>query len=127
MLAVLFFTKCSDGYVPHRSLEFDQGVSGVVVAGWECFTIGAEISVVADCALVAVPTNESLRTFGNAQGTVTVYAIMELCSKRWVRNGFVEGHKSMSRVSGRGRFQAARAIVPVRAVHAFVADTVDIL
>jgi hypothetical protein len=70
-------TQSSNADVADWGLELDQRVSSVVAVGWAGLTVGTEVGVVADGALVAVTLDESLvPVLGVAKGTVTVDAVV---------------------------------------------------
>lgn len=53
LLTGALFTKRADRDVSDRSLEFDEGMCTVVAVGRDSLTVGAEVRIVTDRALVA--------------------------------------------------------------------------
>jgi hypothetical protein len=117
-----------------RCLEFDEGVGAVVRVGRACLARLAEISVVADSALEAVADNVGrTRTSSRAQRAVAANSIMNRPvhgaepSGTVILEWLIDGDEAMTWMDEGGVHNAARAVVPIRAILAFVADALDTL
>lgn len=110
-----------------RELEFDQGMSLVVIVDWGGFAVSAEVGVGADCTLVSITTNVVLAALDSTQGTIAIDA--EMCLWTWpiCRQWLVQRDKTVTWMNLRGAEVASRAVIPVGAVQALVADTSDSL
>lgn len=91
----------------------------------ESLAVGAEISVVADCALVAIANN--IRILVHAKRSIAMYAIMALDARGWIGYGFVQWDEAMTKVVTSSILDTARAVIPIRAIQALVADTNHVL
>ena len=94
---------------------------------WQSLAIGTEISVVADSTFVAIATNIAMIQLRFAQRAIAVNTVVHLARGRRVGKRFVHGNEAVSRVSMRRSLNTCRTVIPVRAVHAFMAYTVDVL
>jgi hypothetical protein len=117
----------SDADVADRRLELDQGMSVVVLVGGVCLAIGTEIRIVADGALVADTLNVGSIILVLAQRAIAVDPAVAGSPGRAHREGIVNGDEAVMRVRRAGLLDALGAVVPVRAVQALVADTIDVL
>lgn len=127
-------TNGSDADIADGSPELDEGMSLVVLIGWAGLAAGTEIGVMADGTLVSVTNNVCrVSAVQVAERSVTADAVMTRLLAESTRrcgdisNWLIDGHKSVARVNEVSIDDAAAAVVPVRAVKALVADTVDIL
>ncbi len=91
------------------------------------FAAGAEVGIVADRTLVPNPRNVRSILLSFAERTIAVNADVSLGALRHLRNRFVERYKAMSWMAVTSILEASRAVVPVRAVHALVTYTMDVL
>ena len=66
----------SDVDITNGGLELDQGVGLVVGVGWACLAISAEVHIIADSALVAVPDNVRNAITVVAQRAIAAYSDM---------------------------------------------------
>ena len=95
--------------------------------GRKGFAVGTKVRVVADGALVADTSDIGFLRLGTAQRTVTVDTIMAHSFRGRDIDGLVKWSESVAGMNIFGVQNAAGAEVPIRAVQAFVADTVDML
>lgn len=116
------------------SLEFDERMGAVVEIRWARFTVGAKIGIVADGALVSVTLNVRLTAIASiAKRSVTVDAVVtslagECAGQRCdVIKRFVERDESVAWVDEGGIWKASSTEIPIGAIEALVADSVDIL
>jgi hypothetical protein len=128
----LVLASGSDADVADWSLELDKWVSLVVGVGRAGLALGAEVSVVADSALVTITDDVSGRTAARvAQRTVAADADVGRAAPEAHTQDlgrlqmFVDGDEAVIRVD-KGRIgHARRAVVPIRAVEALMAHTAD--
>lgn len=87
--------------------------------------VGAEVCVVANSALVTHALDVAVLVLAERAITVdtNVLRLVRVASGSW--DGFVMGCESMMRVIELGVLDTFRAVIPIRAVHALVADTED--
>ena len=110
------------------SLELDKRMSVVMAVGWQSFTIGTEIGVMADSTLVAdAPNVRPTARFVLTKRAVTVDAVVDLVAGVRVGNRLVQGCKAMSWMVAVSCNEAVRAIIPIRAAQALVSDAYDVL
>jgi len=128
-------TKSGDTNVADRCLELDEGVSLVVWVRWAGLAATTEVGVMADSALVAITSDVSLHTtaIGGAKRSITedtgVTGLRGVLTTQGVEvtDRLVEWDKSVAGVNEAGVCNASRAVVPIWAVEALVADTIDVL
>lgn len=96
----------------------------VLVAGVGLAVL-AEVGIVANSALVADAVNVRQILLVLAEGTVTVDTVVAVCAVQRLCQRLVDGNKAMTGVDELGVLETVRAVVPVWAVQALVADTVD--
>lgn len=122
-------THSCDVHIANRSLELDKRVSLVVEVRRAGLAARTEVRVVADSTLVTV-TNNVCGLVG-AKWSITVDAVVaglcEMVLKMDFADWLVDGSKSVTGVDEGGIDNAVRAVVPVWAVKALVADTIDVL
>ena len=100
MLSVFFFAQSGDRDVAYRSLELNQRMGAVVARSRQSFTVGAEICVMAYCALITITGDVGLIAFSGAERTIAVNAIVALRSCWRTSNRLKERRKSMPWVRG---------------------------
>lgn len=114
--------------IADRGLELDERVGPVVNIGWAGLAAGTEIGVIADSALVAVAAD--VQRLRGTQRSITVNAVVE-CGIRnracVVDNRLVDRDESVAWVDELRIWNAGLAVVPVWAVKALVANTIDVL
>jgi hypothetical protein len=99
---------------------------GVVVAiVWMSFTVLAEVGVVADGTLEADAFNVRQIFLVLAQWTVAIDTVVTVTIAKWLRQWLIDRHKAMARVDELCVLYAIGAVVPVWAIQALVAHTVD--
>lgn len=131
-LTILMITQSRDADISDGGLKLDERVGSVVKVGWASLAIGTEVGVVADCALESVTLDGVVFSIsGVAEGSIAVNAVVA-SRFRSVRQGnvferLVNGNESMTRVHEPGIWVASGAEVPVWAVEALVANTIDVL
>lgn len=125
---------CSNGDITDRRLELDKRVSFVVRIRGASFATGTEICVVANGTLVTISLDIRLTTVGLVtERSITVDAMMASLTAVRSRHGshiterLVNGDESVTRVDICGIRHARGAEIPVRAVKALVANTIDVL
>lgn len=124
-IVILGDSTNSDG--AHGSLELDQGVGAVVLVIGMGLAARTEVNVVTDGTLVANTSNVALSRLAIAQRAITEDAKVDLRVTRLLTNSFVDRGEAVSRVVLVGFLDARRAVVPVGARQAFVADADDAL
>lgn len=94
-------------------------------AVWIGFAIGAEVHIVANSALVTHALDVAMLVLTERAITVNtnVFRLVRVASSSWY--GFVMGRKTVLRMNELGVLDTFRAVVPIRAVEALVADTED--
>lgn len=70
----------------------------IVLGEWQSLTVGAEISIVADGTLVAIPDNPTLIGLAVAEWAITVDTIMNLDTRGRAWEWLVNGYEAVSRV-----------------------------
>lgn len=114
--------------IADRGLELDERVGPVVDIGWASLAAGTEIGVIADSALVTVAAD--VQRLGGTQRSITVNTVVERgIGKRTcaVDNRLVDGNEAVAWVDELCVWNAGLAVVPVWAVEALVANTIDVL
>ena len=97
----------------------------VVLVSWVSLAILAEIGVVADSALVADTLDVRQVVFVLAKRSITENAVMPVGTVERLGQGLVNGYEAVARMNELGALDAIGAVVPVWAVQAFMADTID--
>ena len=96
-----------------------------MVSCWQGLALGTEVSVVTNSALVTVSNN----VVGDflAQWAVAVDAVVNYVplGREWDR--FIERNETMAWMGSASIFDAIRAKVPIWALQAFVASTINVL
>lgn len=121
-------TSGCDVHTADHSLELDERMSFVVKVRRASLATGTEVCIVTYGTLVAV--SNDVRRLVAAKRSITVDAVVSSLAKvssTGVANWFIDWNEAMSRVDKTGVDNACRAVVPVRAVKAFVTDTEDVL
>lgn len=118
--------------VADRSFKLDKRMSLVVGVGRNTFTRSAEIGVRADGALVSIAVDPRTTRLIGTQRPITVNTEVPyrgFVSQSRARHGkrIIDGNKAMSVMVKRCRSDAVGAIVPIRASHALVPNTIDLL
>jgi hypothetical protein len=90
-------------------------MSAVVTKRWNSFTVGTEVGVVADGALVARASNILLVGLAGAEMSVAVNAEMHLLIGAEVSNLFEESGETMAWMDLRCAENAGGTVIPVRA------------
>ena len=110
-----------------RGFELDKRMRPIMGSHGNSFAAGTEVGVVTDGALVSDAANILLVWFTSAKGTVAVDADVHFFTRVDIWKLLKQLGKSVPRVVLCGGQDAARAIVPIGAGQAFVADTSDVL
>ena len=97
----------------------------VVRVSGKRLTVGTEISIVAHGTLVTIPSNVVGLVL--AEGSITPNVIVGHNRTSGARNMFINGSKPVSWVNVASTLDTVAAVIPVGAVEAFVANTIDIL
>jgi hypothetical protein len=127
-------THGCDRDIADRSLELDQRMGLVVLVGRAGFTAGTEVCIMADSAFVTIPLD--IRLIAGtlvAKWPVTVDAVVAslatICTRHCceIPERLVNWHKSVAGVDECGIWHASGAEIPVWAVEALVANTIDVL
>lgn len=124
---IMVASSCDTDAANHR-LELDERVSLVVQVRWTGLTIGAEVGVVADGALVAVAYD--VRRLAATERTITENSVVSDpvgAMDALLGNWLIDRDKAMSWVNEVGIDDASGAEVPVRTVQTLVTDTMDVL
>lgn len=100
-------------------------MSAVVVICRKCLTVGTEVRIMADSALIADTFNVCRDVLVLAKGSITEDAIVANSSGDGLGQRIINWHKAVAGVCRLGIFDTACAEVPIRAVQALVADAVD--
>ncbi len=102
-------------------------MSTIVAIDWNSLAIGTEIGVMAHSALVAVANNVGLVDLALAERTVTEDAVVLLvAARRWCHD-FIDWNETVPWVDMASTLDASGAKVPIRTVHAFMANAIDVL
>ena len=96
----------------------------VLVAGVRLAVL-AEVCVVAYSALVASTLDVGKVLLVLAKGPIAVDAVVTATAGKRLGKGFIDRHEAVTRVDDLSALQALRAVVPVGAIQALVADTID--
>lgn len=127
-LAVIMISHGGNANIADRGLELDERVGPVVDIAWAGLATGTEISVVTDSALIAVAAD--VQRLRRTQRPITVDTVVERSVRNAtcvVDNRLVDGHEAVAWVDELRVGNAGLAVVPVWAVEALVANTVDVL
>lgn len=95
----------------------------VVLVVWVCLTFSAEVGVVADGTLIANTLDVVVLVLAERTVAVDTY-VAWLAHARYGKR-LEEGREAMPWVDQGGVLDALRAVVPVRALEALVADAED--
>ena len=109
------------------SLEFDQRVAAVVHVRWQCLAASTEVNIIADSALVTNASDAAWIGLVKAEWAIAVDEGVALLAGEGLGDGLVDWNEAMARVDLVHLLDAAFTVVPVRAVEALMADTVNIL
>lgn len=127
---IVMVAHSGDRHIADRSLELDKRVSLVVWVGRIGLAAGTEVGIVTDSTLISDPGDEGLDAPGGiAERSITVdagVASIINVSDLGIR-GFVDLDKLVAGVDEAGVDSTERAVVPVWAINALVANAVDIL
>jgi hypothetical protein len=133
-LTILVVAQGCDTNIADGCLELDERVSSVVKIRWASFTAGTEIGIVAHGTLVSITLDISLNNIARvAKRSVAIDAVVTglACVGSRHRSGvierFVNWHESVTRMNETCVGNAGSAEVPIWAIKALVADTIDIL
>jgi hypothetical protein len=124
-LSVLVIVHSSDAYATDRSLELDKRMGVVMPVAWVGFAVLAKVGIVAYSALVADALDIWYVLLVFAKRTVTVDAIVTVAAIQRFSQGLIDGYKAMAGVNMVSTLDTVWAIVPVWAVQALMADTID--
>lgn len=118
--------------IANRSFKLDKRMGLVVRIGWNTFTRSAEIGVGADGALVSIAIDPRTTGLIGTQRSIAVntevpYRGFESQSRARHGKRIIDGNKAMSMMVKRCRSDAVGTIVPIRASHALVPNTIDLL
>ena len=91
----------------------------------QSFTVGAEIGVMADSALISV--TDDVAFDGCAQRTVAVNATMSVLGGMHKLKRSIEGSEAVTIVFGTSRTDAVRAVIEIRAGQALMSDAENAL
>ena len=125
VLAIVLFAKSRYRYIPYGCLELDERMCSVMVVRRKSFAVGAEISVMADSTLVAIANDVGILIC--AEWAIAMDAIVTLGSCWRVGYGFVKWDEAVIGVVTSSILDAARAVIPIWAIQALVANSNDIL
>lgn len=95
--------------------------------GRDGLAIGTEIGIVTHSALVAITNDVGLITLTLAKRTITEDAVVLLAAAERRCNDLINRNEPVTWVGMASTLDASSAIVPIRTVHAFVANTIDML
>ena len=123
--AVLVFVHGGDTNAAHRALELDQRMGVVVPIRGVSLAVGAEVGVMAHSTLVSGALDIRYAILVLTERTVTVDTIVAVAAAHRLGQGLVDRDKAMSRVDELGALDTLGAEVPVGAVEALVAHTID--
>lgn len=98
-----------------------------MTVGRMSLAVRTEIGVVTNGALVAVTSNPISGHLVLTKGAVAVDTLMEHSILGRSANGFIDRYKSVSGMAVAGTLDTSTTVIPVGAVHTFVADSVDVL
>jgi len=87
--------------------------------------IGTKVGIVAHGTLVPVPDDVGSSTFVLTEGPIAVNTIVLASASRWGFNRLINGDEAMSRVYEASIRDAIRAVIPVGAVEALMANAID--
>lgn len=96
-----------------------------MVKPWQSFTVGTEISIMADSTLVTISTD--IRRLVGATGTITIDTSMTLVCHTPNLDVLVEGNHAVARVSQGCLFYTSGTVVKVRAIQTLVTNPIDVL
>jgi hypothetical protein len=123
-------TAGGDTDVADRSLELDQRMCLVVVVCRTGFTVGTEVQIAANSALVSSATDVvRIDVASRAKRSITADANVNgcWCAKADIFKWFVDWGESVTRVDNPDGLHASRTIIPVRAVEALVTNTCNVV
>lgn len=130
-LAILVLAGSSDANVANRRLELDEGMGLVVLVGRGSFAVCAEVKVMTDRTLVANASDVGgIVLVAGAQGSIAANAHVHRLStsvRMNISQRLIDGRKAMAGVDKGSVDNAFRAVIPVWAVQALVADASDVL
>lgn len=119
--------------IAHRGLELDHRMRLVVWIGGITLAAGAEIGIVADGTFEAIASDVALTPIIVAKrsiaidAVVTRFAMKDTSETGKVTQSLINRHKSMLRMNGICVWETCRTEIPIRAVQALVADSIDVL
>jgi len=93
----------------------------------DSFTVGTEVGIMTYSTLITIANNVATVAFALAEWPIAVDAIMNLGLRWCIRDWFVDRGESVARMDMLRALDAGRAIIPVRASQAFVANANDVL
>jgi hypothetical protein len=97
----------------------------VVAVARDGLAVGAEVRIVANRTLVAHTLDIRLILLVFAKRTVTVDAVVARASRDRLGQRLIDWHKTVARVNVLHAQDTLRAVIPVGAVQALVANTID--
>lgn len=117
--------------VANRRLELDEGMGPVVLVGRAGLAVCAEVKVMADSTLVANASDVGgIVLVAGAQGSIAANAHVHSLSTSVrvdISERLIDGRKAVVGVDKGSVDNAFRAVIPVWAVQALVADASDVL
>lgn len=118
--------------VANRGFKLDKGMGLVVRVGRNTFTSSAEIGVGANGALVSIAIDPRATRLIGTQRPIAVNTEVSyrgFVSQSRARHGkrIIDGNKAMSMVIKWCRSNTVGTIIPIRASHALVPNTIDLL
>ena len=125
VLAIVLFAKSRYRYIPDWCLELDERMCSVVVVRRKRLAVGAKVSVMTDSTLVAITNDVGILVC--TEWAIAMDAIMALGSSWRVGYGFVEWDEAVIGVVTSSILDAARAVIPIWAIQALVANSNNIL
>ena len=100
-------------------------MSPVVSISGECLAVGTEVSVVAHGALVSIASDVVSLVF--AERTITTNVLMRHRTTNGTGDVLVDRRKTVTGMDMAGALDTGIAVIPVGAVQALVANTIDVL
>jgi hypothetical protein len=117
--------------VANRRLELDEGMGLVVLVGRASLAVCAEVKVMADSTLVANASDVGgIVLVAGAQGSIAANTHVHRLStsvRMNISERLIDGRKAVVGVDEGSVDNAFRAVIPIWAVQALVADASDVL
>lgn len=100
-------------------------MSAVVTVCGQSFTVGAKVGVMTHGAFVSITHDAGKIVFVGAQRSIAVYTMVALQALRNIGDNFKQWDEAMPWMFDRSRLDTSGAVIPVRAVHTFMAHAMD--